>query len=431
MPIKHGTYRYAEEAEVMLMAYALDDEVPQVWDLTNRGESDEHDELLHALRDPSTLVWFQNGDKFDWPVIEHALPWLAAAVPIERRRDTMVQAYCHSLPGNLEMMADALGVDIDKRKLKTGRRLIHLFCKPQKDGSRNDRTTHPAEWEEFKAYAVGDIVAMRECVRRMPNWNMKGKQLDLWFMDQRMNARGMQMDVALAEAAVRVSEVSKKALAAKTSEMTDGAVGAATQRDEMLAHILEAYGVTLPDMQADTIKRRADDESLPEELRELLRVRLESVTTSVAKYATLLRGVNTDGRLRGCMQYRGAARTGRVGHRLFQPGNMPRPNMPKDEIAWAIELLKLDAAHLVYSNVMRVCSNAIRGTIISAPGRKLVVADLANIEGRFAAWLAGEAWKLQAFRDYDAGTGPDLYILAYARAFNVDPASIDKKTIAG
>ncbi len=430
VPIKHGTYRYAEEAEVMLMSWAIDDGPVQVWDRTVPKEPPP-EALVTAIEDPNFLVWFQNGDKFDWPVLEHAMPGTALIVPIERRRDTMVQAYCHSLPGNLEMMCDALGVDIDKRKLKTGRRLIHLFCKPQKDGSRNTRETHPEEWEEFKGYAVQDIVAMRECHRRMPTWNMKGKQLDLWYLDQRTNARGMQMDTALAEAAVRVSEISKKALAAKTSEMTGGAVASATQRDELLAHILEAYGVDLPDMQADTLKRRADDESLPEELRELLRVRLESVTTSVAKYGTLLRGVNSDGRLRGTQQYRGASRTGRVGHRMFQPGNMPRPNMPMAEIAWAIDLLKLDAAHLVYDNVMRVCSNAIRGTIIAPPGRKLVVADLANIEGRFAAWLASEAWKLQAFRGYDAGTGPDLYILAYARAFNVDPAGIDKKTIAG
>ncbi|MEO6588960.1 MAG: DNA polymerase I [Pyrinomonadaceae bacterium] len=421
----HGAARYAEDAEVIIFTWALDDDPVSIWDATR--ESTPPALLVEALHDERNAVWFQNGDKFDWIVLKHALPWAYEAVPLERRRDTMVQAYCHGLPGGLEMMGDALGLDVDKTKLKSGRRLIHLFCKPQRDGGRNDSKSHPEEWAEFCEYAKQDIVAMRECHRRMPSWNYKGKQLDLWFLDQRINARGMFMDQDLARAAVRASEISKTELKARTVEATDGEVDSATQVDAMLAHILSVYGIDLPDMQKATIERRANDPSIPPELRELLLIRLESAKTSVAKYTALLNSVNTDGRLRGCMQYRGAARTGRVGHRVFQPGNMPRPTMKAAEIEWAIEMLKLDAAQLVYENVMKLCSNAIRGSIIAAPGKKLVVADLANIEGRFAAWLAGEAWKLQAFRDYDAGTGADLYLLSYAKAFNVPVEDVPKK----
>lgn len=78
------------------------------------------------------------------------------------------------------------------------------------------------------------------------------------------------------------------------------------------------------------------------------------------------------------------------------------------------------------SSVMQVCSSALRGAIIAPRGRKLVVSDLSNIEGRTLAWLAGEQWKLDAFRAFDAGDGPDLYKLAYARAFQIHADAVDK-----
>jgi DNA polymerase len=79
------------------------------------------------------------------------------------------------------------------------------------------------------------------------------------------------------------------------------------------------------------------------------------------------------------------------------------------------------------TTVMELCSSAIRGVIVAPPGKKLVVADLSNIEGRMLAWLAGEQWKLQAFREFDAGRGADLYKLAYARAFGISPDAVDKE----
>jgi DNA polymerase len=278
----------------------------------------------------------------------------------------------------------------------------------------------------------------------MPKWNYPNNKKELAFshLDMRINQRGMQMDTELARAAVRAIDRAQKGHAARTLELTDGEVQKATQRDKLLKHLLAEYNIDLPDLKKSTLERRINDPDLPDPLRELLAIRLEATMTSTSKYKTLLRGVSSDGRIRGCSQFCGANRTGRVAHRLYQPGNMPRPDVGlimremgvaklADDTAeryteMGIDALKADCADQIFGNVMGLTANVVRGSIVVPEGRKLNVSDLSNIEGRKAAWLTGEEWKLQAFRDYDAGTGLDLYILAYARSFGVDPADVTK-----
>lgn len=424
VPIAYGTHAYAARAEVTLFAWGVDNEPVQVWDRTLNPEVPA--DLAYALKHVDTCT--AHNSAFDRTVLRHALPELC--LPLHQWRDTMVQALAHSLPGSLGDLCDILGVDADQAKDKEGRQLVMLFCKPRpatsKGPRRATRKTHPEEWARFVAYAGRDIEAMRAIRRKLPVWNYRGEELALWHLDQTINDRGFAVDMALAEAAQEAVAKAQKQLAKRTVEMTNGTVQAATQRDAMLQHLLLEYGVDLPDLQKSTLERRISDPDLPEALRELLAIRLQASTTSTSKYRALTRATSIDGRLRGTLQFNGASRTGRWAGRLFQPQNISRGTVHGATLDLGIEALKADCADLITDNVMELTSSAVRGCIIAPPGKKLVVADLSNIEGRVLAWLAGEQWKLQAFREYDNGTGHDLYKLAYAKLFGIAPDTVDE-----
>ena len=422
-PIKHGTYRYASSCEAMICTYAFGDGPVQTWDIT--ADQKMPGDLAYILDDSDELLT-AHSSMFDRNVLRYAL---GIDIPIPRWRDTMVKALSHGLPGGLDILCDILKVPQDLAKIKDGRRLIHLFCKPLPANSklrRATRATHPQDWKAFLAYAANDVSAMRDIDAKLPTWNYRDGELALWRLDQRINDRGLCVDTEFAKAAIAAVEREQKRLKKKTQALTSGGVASATQRDRLLAHIVEAYGIELPDMQMATLERRLNDPDLPIELRELLAIRLQASSTSTGKYAALLRGVQEDGRLRGTLQFAGAARTRRWAGRTFQPHNLPRPDLDAEEIAFGIEAIKAGGADLLVDDVMGLARNAMRGAIIAPPGKKLVIADLANIEGRAGAWMAGEEWKLQAFLEYDAGHGPDLYNLAYAKSFNVDPDDVTK-----
>jgi len=421
-PIAHGTFRYAEDSEIMLAAYAWDDDPPQLVDFT-KGERFPRD-VLDFLKHGRGEVWAHNA-MFDATVLwcngvnSHIGCW----------RDTMIQALAHSLPGGLAALCQVLGLPQELWKQSEGKKLIQLFCKPRPKNSalrRATHETHPDPWGQFCSYAKMDIVATRAVHRAMPRTNYPdGPELTRWHLDQVINARGFCVDTELVEAAIKLVGEEQARLKAETQESTDDQLGSTSQNAQMLKYILEAHNVSLPDLQKSTLQRRMDDEELPGEVRELIRIRLQASATSTTKYKALANAVNSDGRCRGTIQHLGAARTGRAAGRTFQPQNLPsRGLLSKAETAFGVEAIKGGFAPLVYPNIMKLLTSTVRGVLIAPPGKKLVIADLANIEGRMLAWLAGEESKLQAFRDFDAKVGEDLYVLAYAGSFNVPVASV-------
>lgn len=421
-----GTYKYAESAEIMLVSYAIDDGPARVWDCTDPRENLLPDDLDAALLDADEI--YAHNAQFDRTVLR--LQWPELCPDLLRWRCTMAQALSHALPAGLGSLCSVLDVPEDLAKIAEGKKLIHLFCKPlpaNRKLRRATRETHPVEWARFIQYAANDIEAMRECHRRMPKWNWNDSAIAEWHLDQRINDRGFAVDLELTQAGVAASEKEKARLGARFVELTQGVVERPTQRAQFMAFLNERYGLDLDNTRSDTFLQLLKGE-LPADCAELMRLSIAANKTSTAKYAALDAAVSRDGRFRGGLQFAGAGRTRRWAGRVYQAQNLPARGLPKAlEVATYIDALKVGVHDLMFDELMRFGAAALRGCVVAPADAVLNVADLANIEGRKLAWLANEKWKLEAFRDYDAGIGPDLYNITAVSIIGGDPWKVEKK----
>lgn len=422
VPINCGTYAYAEGAEIMIESWAIDDGPVHVTDRT-AGDLGPFD--LFDVDDFEWVVYHGGaGPTFD-RVVQDAC---GVHIPPEKVWDTAVQARSHGLPGGLDKLCTIFKVPEALAKHGDGKKLIQLFCKPRPKNiklRRATRASHPIEWQRFLDYAGGDIHAMRYLFGVLPRWNYPTREHKLWCLDQKINERGFKVDLDLANAAIAMIADEKVDVDARTDAATEGRIRSTTQRDKLLKELLIEHGVSLPDMTGDTIERRLEDENLPEPVKDLLRQRLLTSSTSTSKYKKIISAVSEDGRMRGSLLFCGAPRTKRWSGKIFQPQNLPRPDMDADEIDAGIELMKAGRVDQILEP-MRLGWNAIRGLIIADEGRKLVQADLSGIEARVLPWLAGEEWKLDVFRNHDLGVGPGAYEATAARLLGIPVEEVTK-----
>ena len=359
-----GTYNYAASAEASLISYALDDGDAKVWDCTCEPAPAD---LLAALADPTVEVWAHNA-QFDKAVHRGPAQRELPQVPLERWRCSMAMALSHALPASLAELCKVLKVPADIGKLADGKKLVRLFTSPQPTNRKVRRATkesHPAEWERFKQYAINDITAMRECVRRMPNWNWDASAIAEWHLDQRVNERGFQVDTELTTAGAKAAIVEKARIAVRFAELSGGAFRP-SQRDLFMSYLCVRLGYPIENTQSGLFQVLLRDPNVPADVREMMELSIASNKTSTAKYAALAPAIGADGRFRGGLQFAGAGRTRRWAGRMFQPQNLPSRGLPPAEVIEDyIEHLKRGTHALFFDDLMLLGAASLRGCVIA------------------------------------------------------------------
>lgn len=419
---KTGVYAYAADptTDIWCMAYAFGDEPVDVW---QPGDEPPARLVEHVMLGGVLVAHNAAFEKVIWRYI--LTPRYGFPEPeVEQWRCTMVGAYALGLPGSLENAAPAAGIDLAKDM--TGRRLMLQMARPRKvEGDKIIWWDDPDKRARLIAYCKTDVEVERALDKRLRP--LSESELALWHLDQRINDRGVLVDEALANAAKAIVAQAQDHLDAQMREKTDYAVSRCSNRNQLVAWV-RAQGV-----ECDSVAKAAmetlleEDSPIPPHVREVLLVRQEAAKASVAKINALLNGKSPeDDRAKGLLQFH-AATTGRWGGRRFQPQNLRRPE--ESDIDTLIEVVATGDHEFVamnYPQPLSAVADTLRGMLIAAPGHKIVAADYSNIEGRVLAWLAGEEWKLKAFRAFDDGTGHDLYKITAGSILGKRPEDIDK-----
>lgn len=403
--------------DVWCCAYAFDDGEVQLW----TPDQPCPDEIVDHVLDGGILAAWNAA--FERVAIERVLgPRYHWPIPaLKQWRCVMVQAMAMALPAALKDAAPAVGLDI--RKDDAGQRLMLQMARPRK---RDPLTwwDDPEKLQRLYAYCRQDVVVEREIEKRLRP--LKESELGLWHLDQAINSRGVYVDAELCLAAKRIVQKVEQEYDRRMLDLTDCDVTACSNRNQLITW-LRGQGVDTESVAKDQLEELIAAQP-PGKVRQVLELRRSSAKASVAKIDALLAGMDRDKRARGLLQFH-AASTGRWAGRRFQPQNLPRPDLDLAEVRDAIAVLRsgdYDAITMIYDEPLSMIGSCLRGMISAAPGHRILAADYSNIEGRVLAWLAGEHWKLDAFRDYDNGTGHDLYKITAAGILGKKPEDITK-----
>jgi DNA polymerase len=278
--------------------------------------------LERLAADPAaTFACFGGFEQAIWRKImveQHGFPPILA----ERWIDLRATCSFFGLPRSLDKALAALGLPIAKDK--EGRRLVRSLSRPnRKTGAYPELT--PAVVERVAAYNRIDILAL-EAMHGRGLHALPASERTVWELDQKINARGIAIDVAFVEAAKRIADQAMSEAIAEFAELTGGVSPHQVQRTR---EWLRDQRCALPNLKAETIEEALEAAGLPDDVRRVLEIRRIAAAASLKKLDAMLACVDPDGRARGLLQYHGAT-TGRWSGQLIQPQNFPRPTLEED-----------------------------------------------------------------------------------------------------
>lgn len=407
-----GVYKYAEspDFDILLFGYAFDDDPVEVIDLT----ADHFPEgLRSALYDP-TVVKVAHNSQFERVCLS---AYFGEQIPPGAFEDTMVMASWCGLPLSLDAVGQALGLSEEQSKMKEGKALLRRFCQPRKPTKGNPKTRlgredDPEGWSVFIEYNRRDVEVERTIYKCLLKWRPDSSEYKIWELDQQINDRGMPVDLQLAANAVEIGEAYRERLLDKAKEISG--LDNPNSTEQIKNWLREQEGVTVTSLNkkvvADVVAGLSD-----EKCKEFMAIRSEFSKSSTKKYDAILRSSTSDGKIHGCFQFAGAGRTGRWAGRLVQLQNLPQNHLPDlDSARRLVRAGDAEGLELIYGDVQDTLSQLIRTALVPEPGQKFVVADFAAIEARVIAWIAGEQWRQDVFRE-----GGDIYCASASQMFHV------------
>ena len=401
-----GVYRYVEAPDwaILLFAYAVDGGPVQCVDLAS-GESLPED-VRAALTDPAVTKTAYNAT-FERVNLGK---YLGQRLDPAQWRCTMVRAARLGLPLPLGQCGEVL--HLEAGKMKEGAALIRYFSLPGKNG-RHYPADAPERWATFKAYNIRDVEVEQAILAKVRRLEVPAFDDQLYIADQEINDRGVLIDRQLVENAERFDTEYKAQLAHQAKTLTG--LDNPNSPAQLKRYLQETTGSEVETLNKKVLADLKDQLAEYPDAQELIELRQDMAKTSSKKYTAMLKCVCSDGRIHGLLQFYGAARTGRWAGRLVQVQNLPQNHLVS--LDYARSLVKrgdLDEFTDNYSNPTHVLSELIRTAFVAAPGHTFHVCDFSAIEARVIAWLAGENWVLDVFRE-----GGDIYCRTASKMFGV------------